>query len=272
MKKIILLLVPLICIIVVGCTTSSTKKAETLKDAYFTIAKKIEKSDNITENYIKSLLKGYKYEKEDVVKDYINDSDAQPHRFTNNNETLTIFNYTIKNKSYFDITYMLKNDLNSVQIAYSKANSPTHSKDGLYTYVSVSDLKLYEKLSSILDIDKSKLLDNYNTISKDILEKKDININELKKLIGMEPIFKELNKSSQEILYSFGNDIEGIGAYYIKDENKISRVTYGLRQGGFMKSTIGINSTENREHPSTSITTYVDSIEKQEKSLNLIFE
>ena len=93
MKRTILGLLSLGCILLMGCTQQKVDKVESLRDAYFQIAEKIVNKEEISSKYIKKLLNGYNYKKDEEFKiegqnidgsDYI----QQPYTFTNGNESL----------------------------------------------------------------------------------------------------------------------------------------------------------------------------------------
>ena len=63
MKELILILASLICLFTVGCTSSKEENTSSLEYAYFNIVDKKINKEEITEKYLKNLLKGYKYEK-----------------------------------------------------------------------------------------------------------------------------------------------------------------------------------------------------------------
>ena len=56
MKRTILGLLSLGCILLMGCTQQKVDKVESLRDAYFQIAEKIVKKEEISSKYIKSII------------------------------------------------------------------------------------------------------------------------------------------------------------------------------------------------------------------------
>lgn len=51
-----------------GCTQQKVDKVESLRDAYFQIAEKIVNKEEISSKYIKKLLNGYNYKKDEEFK------------------------------------------------------------------------------------------------------------------------------------------------------------------------------------------------------------
>ena len=65
MKRTILGLLSLVCLLLIGCTQQKLDKSESLRDAYFQIAEKLVNKEEISSKYIKKLLSGYEYKKDE---------------------------------------------------------------------------------------------------------------------------------------------------------------------------------------------------------------
>ena len=112
MKRTILGLLSLGCILLMGCTQQKVDKVESLRDAYFQIAEKLVTKEEISSKYIKKLLSGYNYKKDEEFKieggnidgsDYI----QQPYTFTNGNESLNITHSNFNNEEQIHPLYTL---------------------------------------------------------------------------------------------------------------------------------------------------------------------
>ncbi len=51
-----------------GCTQQKVETSESLKDAYFQISEKLVNKEEISSKYIKKLLSGYEYKKDEEFK------------------------------------------------------------------------------------------------------------------------------------------------------------------------------------------------------------
>lgn len=63
MKRTILGLLSLLCLLLIGCTQQKVENSESLRDGYFQIAEKLVTKEEISSKYIKKLLSGYDYKK-----------------------------------------------------------------------------------------------------------------------------------------------------------------------------------------------------------------
>lgn len=279
MKKGIVLLASLICAFTVGCTSAQEEKVESLKDAYFNIGKKLEKKEEVTVEDVKELLKDYDYEEGE--KDHLG---YEMHNFTNDEEKLIISDYTQGGENSLALYYLSTGEPNSASISYA----PSSKAQRFYLYAGVSDINLYEEMSSMLDNKDSKLLNTYNEISKSIGSNKDITRSEIEKMTDIKPDKEDTfdDTISKEITYytfTKGNDVMEV--HCLKGEDKVNKVSFWINNEpaslkdlmnsktiNFMKGAFSKCYFEGREKALLNISMDVDSLATQEKVLNLIFE
>lgn len=272
MKKINLLLVLLISIFTVGCAESKTEKIESLQDAYFSFSKKIDKNEKVSMDYIQSLLSEYDYEDGGSIKDETDDVESQLHIFKNGKEKLTISDAPNSSENLMELVYQVSDETNNILLSYASANN---NQPTLYTNINiVSDVDLYEKISTMVDIEDSKILNQYNKIAENALLDKDITVDDISKIVDIEPTEEDSidpNTSLEVTYYSFKDGSEVLGAYCIKGEDKVSRVFYGNSDIVLMKNIIDVELLKNSDNIQTGIVKRVDSIEKQEEIINVLF-
>lgn len=284
MKKGIVLLASLICAFTLGCTSAKEEKVGSLKDAYFNIGKKLEKKEEVTVEYVKELLKDYDYEKGDTVDNEKGYLGYEMHTFTKDKEKLIISDATYGGEKSLELYYLLIGELESASISYT----PSSKAQRFYLYGGVSDINLYEEMSNMLDKKGSKLLNTYNKISKNIGNNKDITISDIEKMTDIKPAKEDTfdDTISKEVTYytfTKGNDVMEV--YCLKGEDKVSRVSFltnnepeslkdlmNSKTVNFMKGAFSKGYFEGREEALLNISMDVDSLAKQEKLLNLIFE
>ena len=272
MKKINLLLVLLISIFTVGCAESKTEKIESLQDAYFSFSKKIDKNEKVSMDYIQSVLSEYDYEDGGSIKDETDDVESQLHIFKNGKEKLTISDAPNSSENLMELVYQVSDETNNILLSYASANN---NQPTLYTNINiVSDVDLYEKISTMVDIEYSKILNQYNKIAENALLDKDITVDDISKIVDIEPTSEDSidpNTSLEVTYYSFKDGSEVLGAYCIKGEDKVSRVFYGNSDIVLMKNIIDVELLKNSDNIQTSIVKRVDSIEKQEEIIKVLF-
>lgn len=272
MKKINLLLVLLIGIFTVGCAESKTDQIESLQDAYFSISKKIDKNEEVSMDYIQSLLSEYDYEDGGLIKDEADDSESQLHIFKNGKEKLTISDALTSSENSMGIVYEVSDETNNILLSYAPDNN---NQPTLYTNINiVSDVDLYEKISTMVDIEDSKILNQYNKIAEDTLLDKEITVDDISKIVDIEPTSEDSidpNRSLEVTDYSFKDGSEVLWAYCIKGEDKVSRVSYGNSDIVLMKNVFDVELLKNSDNMQVSIVRRVDSIEKQEEIINVLF-
>lgn len=128
---------------------------------------------------MKKLSYEYNYEKWDFIEAEFSDDTSQIYTFTNNNEKLTILDTTHNNKKFIELMYVNGDKSTSVSLFYT----PLDTSKPLYTTIKVDDLNLYETLSKIMDNSDSELLKIYNQVIEEIATKKNITLEDIKKLL-----------------------------------------------------------------------------------------
>ena len=271
MKKVSLLLVLLIGIFTIGCSESKTEKVESLKEAYFSLSKKIDKKEDVSIDYVKSLLSKYEYEDGGTAKNEADSSESQLHIFKNGKEKLTISEPTSSSENSMEVVYEVSDERNNILLSYGSDKN----QQFLYTIISMAnDVDLYEKISSIVDIEDSKILDQYNKIGENFLSDKDITVDDISKIINIKPTSEDSidpNTSSEVTYYSFKDGSEILGAYCIKGEDEVSRVSYGNNDKLLLKNITDAELLKDSDDIRANISTSVDSMEKQEEIINLLF-
>ena len=95
--------------------STKTRQIRIIKRCIFSIAEKLVTKEEISSKYIKKLLNGYNYKKDEEFKiegqnidgsDYI----QQPYTFTNGNESLNITHSNFNNKEQIHPLYSLKDE------------------------------------------------------------------------------------------------------------------------------------------------------------------
>ncbi len=245
MKKLILILASLICLFTVGCTSSKEENASSLEYAYFDIVDKKINKEEITEKYLKNLLKVYKYEKgeELILEDAFDGKDhiQQPYTFTNDNEELILTHMIYGDDESVTPLYSIKNGNIEMSLSYLDSNEDDESNNTNNFMVSMlsDDIKLHKKISDKLSDKNSTWSEIYYNIAESIALDKDIDIQTIKKLLKKEPSiekYKDDLKVYQNepissnvynlIFYTFENDDEKIMVEYIKEKDKIWNVSY----------------------------------------------
>ncbi len=235
MKKISFFLGIFICLVTLGCSKQETVEFQSLEDAYFEIAQKIEvKPLKFIE--LKEMLSNYSYEE-------LVDGNQKIYTFLNENEELIIAESKDNNESRItDILYIKHHNLDSLSIA---CNS---SSDGLDTLVSslvlnTFDIDLLKTISSKLNQEPSNLFDDYLNISEQMLGDKPLTITEIKESINLEPTLQE--SGADEIYYSFQDADSGelLGFYATSTSETINQMVYKSNVTGILhNATIVDNS------------------------------
>ena len=145
-----------------GCTQQKVDKVESLRDAYFQIAEKIVNKEEISSKYIKKLLNGYNYKKDEEFKiegqnidgsDYI----QQPYTFTNGNESLNITYSNFNNEEQIHPLYSLKDEKGETNL--SILIPEIDDTKMRYMYIANRDnLKDHKKLLEKLDNNLANIL------------------------------------------------------------------------------------------------------------------
>lgn len=188
MKRTILGVISLGCILLVGCTQSRVEKPESLREAYFQIAKKLSIKEEVNSKYIEKLLSGYKYQNGEEFKvedgnidgsDYI----QQPYTFTNGNESLTITHSNFNNEEQLEPLYTLKDENGEINL--SILLSDTEDSENSYMYTVVRDnLKEHRQILEKLDSSKDKWYHTYLKVIDNVCSTNDMEIEDVKNILG----------------------------------------------------------------------------------------
>lgn len=237
-KKVLLMLVAPFLIALSGCeSTQSVKGVVSLKDGYFKISKAIDDNEKISKEYVKSLLNGYEYKKGEEFKleDYSPELKMiqQPYIFKNDKEELTITHMTDNDKESLSTVYNYDDGDVNISLSYSPADKEfidenTEPKPHLFVGVSLSDNNKYQDICKILNDSYSDYESYYQKIADNFATKNDMNIEDLKSIIGDSPSetttekVKVGKKAEEELIsYKFKKDKKEIFAEYFKDSNKM---------------------------------------------------
>ena len=237
MKRTILGLLSLVgCIALVGCTQQKVETSESLKDAYFQIAEKLVNKEEISSKYIKKLLNGYNYKKDEEFKiegqnidgsDYI----QQPYTFTNGNESLNITYSNFNNEEQIHPLYNLKDEKGETNLSILLPEIDDTKMR--YMYIANRDnLKDHKKLLEKLDNNEGKWRDVYIKVIDNVCSTNDMDIEEIKNLLGIEynideyPYDEKSSLGLNVVEYIFETDDEMFMVQYIKEKDKIFNVFY----------------------------------------------
>lgn len=278
MKRTILGLLSLVgCIALVGCTQQKVETSESLKDAYFQIAEKLVNKEEISSKYIKKLLSGYEYKKDEEFKiedgnidgsDYI----QQPYTFTNGNESLNITHSNFNNEEQIHPLYKLKNDNGETNL--SILISETEKKEFSYMYTANSDnLNAHKELLKELD-NKGKWNEVYLKVIDNVCSKNDMDIEDIKNLLGIEynideyPYDEKSNLGLNIVEYIFETDDDMFTVNYIKEKNKIYNVFYNDKNTDTINILVNNKLIDEKNKLHTGIITYVKGLDKQRELLD----
>lgn len=287
MKKQLLILTSLAFIFTVGCSKTKIEKADSLEDAYFEISKKLENKEEVSKNYIKELLKGYKYEKGEELRmgggnidgsDYV----QQPYIFTNENEKLTITHSNDYNKSIIQPQYEVKTDNGDTTLSYIESIEEYENPDeevpknsGMFTAVR-NDIRLHEEIYNLVGKSNSKWEEIYHKVSNNIATINDINIEDIKKLIDVKPSVDEEkfyeDSSLTSVNYTFENEKEMLMIQCIKEKNKVFNVFYNNQDTFTFKTTIDRDLIKENDKLHTGISSFVKDVKTQEELINKIIK
>ena len=165
MKRTILGLLSLVCLLLIGCTQQKVEKSESLRDGYFQIAEKLVTKEEISSKYIKKLLSGYNYKKDEEFKieggnidgsDYI----QQPYTFTNGNESLIITHSNFNNEEQISPLYTLKDKKGETNLSILMPDVEDGEISYMYT-ANRDNLKDHKDILEKLGNSKGKWSDAY---------------------------------------------------------------------------------------------------------------
>ena len=278
MKRTILGLLSLGCIPLMGCTQQKVDKVESLRDAYFQIAEKIVNKEEISSKYIKKLLNGYNYKKDEEFKiegqnidgsDYI----QQPYTFTNGNESLNITYSNFNNEEQIHPLYSLKDEKGETNL--SILIPEIDDTKMRYMYIANRDnLKDHKKLLEKLDNNEGKWHDVYIKVIDNVCSINDMDIEDIKNLLGVEYSVNEYpydEKSSlglNVVEYIFETDDEMFMVQYIKEKDKIFNVFYNDKNTNTINTVVDNKLIDEKKNLHTGICTYVEDFDKQRELLD----
>ena len=278
MKRTILGLLSLGCILLMGCTQQKVDKVESLRDVYFQIAEKIVNKEEISSKYIKKLLNGYNYKKDEEFKiegqnidgsDYI----QQPYTFINGNESLNITYSNFNNEEQIYPLYSLKDEKGETNL--SILIPEIDDTKMRYMYIANRDnLKDHKKLLEKLDNNEGKWHDVYIKVIDNVCSINDMDIEDIKNLLGVEYSVNEYpydEKSSlglNVVEYIFETDDEMFMVQYIKEKDKIFNVFYNDKNTNSINTVVDNKLIDEKKNLHTGICTNVEDFDKQRELLD----
>ena len=278
MKRTILGLLSLVCVLLIGCTQQKVEKSESLRDGYFQIAEKLVTKEEISSKYIKKLLSGYNYKKDEEFKieggnidgsDYI----QQPYTFTNGNESLNITYSNFNNEEQIYPLYSLKDEKGETNL--SILIPEIDDTKMRYMYIANRDnLKDHKKLLEKLDNNEGKWRDVYIKVIDNVCSTNDMDIEDIKNLLGVEYSVNEYpydEKSSlglNVVEYIFETDDEMFMVQYIKEKDKIFNVFYNDKNTNTINTLSDNKLIDEKKKLHTGIIAYVKGLDKQKELLD----
>ncbi|MBO3445625.1 hypothetical protein [Clostridium sp. CCUG 7971] len=288
-RKVLLMLVAPFLIALSGCeSTQSVKGVASLKDGYFKISKAIDDNEKISKEYVKNLLNGYEYKKgeEFRLEDYSPELKMiqQPYIFKNDKEELTITHITDNGKESLSTVYNYDDGDVNISLSYSPADKEfidenTEPKPHLFVGVSLSDNNKYQDICKILNDSYSDYESYYQKIADNFATKNDMNIEDLKSIIGdshSETTTEKVKvgkKAEEELIsYKFEKDKKEILVEYFKNSNKMFGLSYIDMDSENMETNVMKNARDNKELEGgkfhMGLINFVDKLDEQEKMVN----
>lgn len=278
MKRTILVLLSLVYILLIGCTQQKVDKSESLRDVYFQIAEKLVNKEEISSKYIKKLLSGYNYKKDEEFKieggnidksDYI----QQPYTFTNGNESLNITYSNFNNEEQIQPLYTSKDKKGETNL--SILISDVEEGEISYMYAANRDnLKDHKGILAKLDNDEGKWRDVYIKVIDNVFSTNDMDIEDIKNLLGVKysvkeyPYDEESNLGLNIIEYIFETDDEMFMVQYVKEKDKIFNVFYNDKNTNTINTVNDNKLIDEKKKLHTGIIAYVENLDKQRELLD----
>lgn len=276
MKRTILGLLSLGCILIIGCTQQKVEKSESLIDSYFQIAEKLVIKEEISSNYIKQLLIGYNYKKGEEFKkedgnidgsDYI----QQPYTFTNGNESFTITHSNFDNDEQIQPLYTLNDEKGETNLSILMPDVEDGEISYMYT-ANRDNLKDHKDILEKLGDSKGEWSDVYIKVIDNVVSTNDMNIEYIKNLLGVEYSVNEYpydEKSSLNIVeYIFETDGEMFMVQWIKEKDKIFNVFYNDKNTNTINTLVNNQLIDENKKLHTGIIAYVKGLDKQKELLD----
>ena len=272
MKKLLILMLSLTCLLMVAC---SEKPTISLEDGYFQIVKKITAKEEISEKYINDLLKGYDItegEEFKVAGGNVDGSDyvQRPFVYKDDNSSLSVTYSNYNNENQILPIYTFKDKGGDINLSFT----PGLAEEGdIYSVmVSRDNLEQHEELCSDLYNNDGKWFEIYMDIIKST-EDEDMDIKTIKSLTKVEPKVEEYPATSSFNLdltgYTFETEEESLTVQITKD-NQIYGVLYNDLENGFTSSFYDKTLMNKDEKVHTGIIAYVKDLNKQKEVLNYI--
>ena len=278
MKRTILGLLSLVCVLLIGCTQQKVEKSESLRDGYFQIAEKLVTKEEISSKYIKKLLSGYNYKKDEEFKieggnidgsDYI----QQPYTFTNGNESLNITYSNFNNEEQIYPLYSLKDEKGETNL--SILIPEIDDTKMRYMYIANRDnLKDHKKLLEKLDNNEGKWRDVYIKVIDNVCSTNDMDIEDIKNLLGVEysvneyPYDEKSSLSLNIVEYIFETDDEMFMVQCVKEKDKIFNVFYNDKNTNTINTLSDNKLIDEKKKLHTGIIAYVKGLDKQKELLD----
>lgn len=275
MKKLTLIVTIIVCTFTVGCTKKVVQKPESLKDAYFDIAQRIENKEDVRINEVNKLLEEYTSKQEELNQDSsYNNATVQLYSFTNEKEKLMISDDGTEDEKVTDLAYFKEDGLNSITLGYGTSSNSTE----LLFLATVDDITAYEKICELVNSKDSKFSNIYHEISQNIATENTITINDIKNIINSEPTSEDsLDSATSKEITRYGFQLEDggevIAVYTLRGNESISRVTYASNDAIWvMKNTIRGELLTNGGPTIADVQGEVDDISIQKEIETLIFD
>lgn len=278
MKRTILVLLSLVCILLIGCIQQKVDKSESLRNAYFQIGEKLVNKEEIGSKYIKKLLSGYNYKKDEEFKieggnmdesDYI----QQPYTFTNENESLNITYSNFNNEEQIQPLYTIKDENGETNL--SILTSDVEDGEISYMYTANRDnLKDHKKLLGKLYNNEDEWHDVYIKVIDNVFSANDMDIEDIKNLLGVKysvkeyPYDEESNLGLNIIEYIFETDDDMFMVQYVKEKDKIFNVFYNDKNTNTIYTVNNNKLIDEKKKLHTGIIVYVENLDKQRELLD----
>ena len=278
MKRTILGLLSLVCILLIGCTQQKVYKSESLRDAYFQIAEKLVTKEEISSKYIKKLLSGYNYKKDEEFKIeggniYGSDYIQQPYTFTNGNESLNITRSNLNNEEQINPLYTLNDKKGETNLSILMPDVEDGEISYMYT-ANRDNPKDHKVILEKLGNNKRGWSDVYIKVIDNVCSTNDMNIEDIKNLLGVKYSINEYSYDEKSSLnlniveYIFETDDEMFMVQYVKEKDKIFKVFYNDKTVNSISTVVDNKLIDEKKNLHTGIITYVKGLDKQKELLD----
>ena len=261
-----------------GCTQQKVDKVESLRDAYFQIAEKIVNKEEISSKYIKKLLNGYNYKKDEEFKieggnidgsDYI----QQPYTFTNGNESLNITHSNFNNEEQIHPLYTLNDKKGETNLSILIPDVEEVEISYMYT-ANRDNLKDHKDILEKLGNNQGKWSDVYIKVIDNVCSTNNMDIEDIKNLLGVEysvneyPYDEKSSLSLNIVEYIFETDDEMFMVQYVKEKDKIFNVFYNDKNTNTINTVVDNKLIDEKKNLHTGIIAYIEGLDKQRELLD----